>query len=96
MVSIPPVLIEAVKSRRVIPFLGAGASREAKGPGGKSPPDANALRDILAEKFFGKDMPNRDVMAVAEMAAASAGGSGLVYEAVRQALDGFQPVHSPA
>jgi hypothetical protein len=30
-------------------------------------------------------------MAVAEMASASAGGSGLVYEAVRQALDGFQP-----
>jgi hypothetical protein len=36
----------------------------------------------------------RDVMAVAEMAIAVAGGSGLVYEAVRQAFDGFQP--SPA
>ena len=88
---IPPVLVEAVKSRRVVPFLGAGASREANGAGGKSPPDANALRDILAQKFFGKDMPNRDVTAVAEMAGAVAGGSGLVYEAVRQALEGFQP-----
>ena len=69
----------------------SGRFQGGEGAWRKSPPDANALRDILAEKFFGKDMPNRDVMAVAEMAAASAGGSGLVYEAVRQALDGFQP-----
>ena len=82
-ITIPTVLVEAVKSRRVIPFLGAGASREAKGVGGKSPPDANQLRDILAQKFFGREMANRDVMAVAEMAASVAGGTGLVYEAVR-------------
>jgi hypothetical protein len=75
-------------------FLGAGASRESKNAAGKQPPDANQLRDILAQKFFGKPMPNRDVMAVAEMAISVSGGSGLVYEAVRQAIDGFQP--SPA
>jgi tetratricopeptide (TPR) repeat protein/cold shock CspA family protein len=93
VIKIPAVLVEAVKSKRVIPFLGAGASKESKKAAGKQPPDADQLRDILAQKFFGKPMP-RDVMAVAEMAIAVAGGSGLVYEAVRQAFDGFQP--SPA
>jgi len=36
-------------------------------------------------------MKNRDVMAVAEMAIESSGGSGLVFDVVRQAFDGFQP-----
>jgi hypothetical protein len=72
---IPPVLIEAVKSKRVVPFLGAGASKEARNAAGKQPPDANQLRDILAMKFFGKPMPNRDVMAVAEMAISISGGT---------------------
>jgi cold shock CspA family protein len=90
-IQIPEVLIEAVKSKRVIPFLGAGASKESRNAAGKTPPDADQLRDILAQKFFGKLIPNRDVMAVSEMAISSAGGTGLVYEAVRQALDGFRP-----
>jgi hypothetical protein len=81
VVKIPAVLIEAVKSKRVIPFLGAGASREAKNLQGKQPPDADQLRDILAQKFFGKVITNRDLMAVSEMAIASAGGTGLVFEA---------------
>jgi hypothetical protein len=46
----PAVLVEAVKSKRVIPFLGAGASKESKAAG-KQPPDADQLRDILAQKF---------------------------------------------
>ncbi len=91
MISLPAVLIEAVKSKRVIPFLGAGASKESKNAAGKQPPDADHLRDILAQKFFGKPIPHRDVMAVAEMAISVSGGSGLTYEVVRQAFDGFQP-----
>jgi hypothetical protein len=90
-ISIPDVLVEAVKSKRVIPFLGAGASKEAQNSAAKRPPDADQLRDILAQKFFGKLIPSRDVMAVSEMAISSAGGAGLVYEAVRQALEGFTP-----
>jgi hypothetical protein len=90
-ITIPAVLIEAVKSKRVIPFLGAGASKEARNSAGKQPPDADQLRDILATKFFGKLIPNRDVMAVSEMAISSAGGTGLVFDAVRHAFDGFEP-----
>src|SRR6516165_1017879 len=91
LVKIPDVLVEAVKSKRVIPFLGAGASKESRNSTGKMPPDADQLRDILAQKFFGKPIPNRDVMAVSDMAISSAGGTGLVYDAVRQAFDGYPP-----
>ncbi|WFU56819.1 SIR2 family protein [Bradyrhizobium pachyrhizi] len=91
LVKIPDVLVEAVKSKRVIPFLGAGASKESRNSTGKMPPDADQLRDILALKFFGKLIPNRDVMAVSDMAISSAGGTGLVYDAVQKAFDGFPP-----
>ena len=91
MIEISAFLAEAVKNKRVILFLGAGASKESKNAGGQSPPDADQLRDILAQQFFGKPMKNRDVMAVAEMAIAIAGGASKVFEAVRQIFEGFQP-----
>jgi hypothetical protein len=90
-VVIPTLLAEAVKSKRAILFLGAGASKEAKNSAGQTPPDADQLRDILAQRFFGKPIKNRDVMAVAEMAITSSGGAGLVFETVRQAFESFQP-----
>jgi len=90
-IAIPTLLSEAVKTKRAVLFLGAGASKEAKNAAGQSPPDANQLRDILAEKFFRREMKNRDVMAVAEMAIASGVGAPRVYEAVRQVFDPFQP-----
>jgi SIR2-like domain len=90
----PPIqlatpLVEAIKSKRAIVFLGAGASKESRNSAGTSPPDGSQLRDILAQRFFKKAIPNRDVMAVAEMAIASSGGTGLVFEAVREAFEKF-------
>jgi tetratricopeptide (TPR) repeat protein len=90
-VQIPILLADAVKNKRAILFLGAGASKEAKNAAGQTPPDADQLRDILAQRFFGRPMKTRDVMAVAEMAIASSGGLGLVFHEVRQAFEGFQP-----
>ncbi|MAZ17627.1 MAG: hypothetical protein CL535_15025 [Ahrensia sp.] len=84
-------LIEAVKGQRCVLFLGAGASKEAKNSNGETPPDADQLRDILASRFFGKPMPNRDVMGVAEMAIATTGSGPQVYEEVRKAFSGFTP-----
>ena len=51
--SIPILLSEAVKNKRAILFLGAGASKEAKNAAHQTPPDADQLRDILADRFFG-------------------------------------------
>lgn len=90
-VQIPTPLAEAIKSKRAILFFGAGASKEARNAQGKGPPGADELRDILAKKFFGKLIENRDVMAVAEMAIAASGGTSLVFEAVRKAFDGYEP-----
>ena len=84
-------LIEAVKRQRCVLFLGAGASKEARNAAGNTPPDANQLRDILANRFFSKPMPNRDVMGVAEMAIATTGSGPQVYEEVRKAFTGFAP-----
>jgi hypothetical protein len=90
-IEIPPLLIEAVKSRRAIPFFGAGASKEATNATHKTPPDADQLRDILANRFFNREIKNRDVMAVAEMAIEVSGGQSRVFEAVREAFDTFEP-----
>jgi tetratricopeptide (TPR) repeat protein len=90
-VEIPFLLQEAVRNGRAILFLGAGASKESRNAEGKSPPDANQLRDILAKKFFGKVMTNRDVMTVAEMAIESGAGRPLVFDTVAAAFSSFEP-----
>jgi hypothetical protein len=89
-VEIPYLLLEAVKSGRVIVFLGAGASKECRNLAGKSPPNADQLRDILSTKYFGKAMPKRNVMSVAEMAIDNGAGQGLVFETVNNAFEGFE------
>jgi hypothetical protein len=88
-VDIPFLLLEAVKTGRVILFLGAGASKECRNSSGKSPPNADQLRDILSLKYFGKLMPKRNVMSVAEMAIDSGAGQALVFETVDEAFQGF-------
>ena|SRR5258708_35637255 len=90
-IAIPYPLEEAIKSKRAILFIGAGASKESVDRDGNKPPDADQLRDILAQRFFGKAIPNRDVMAVAEMAIAASGGMNLVFEEVRKAFEKFDP-----
>lgn len=90
-VAIPAALLEAIRSSRAIPFLGAGASKEAQDAGGIKPPDADQLRDIIAKRFFGKLIPNRDLMTVAEMAIKAGSGQSLVFDEVRKALQAFRP-----
>jgi hypothetical protein len=84
-------LIQAITEKSAIPFLGAGASKEALDADGNSPPNADQLRNILAQKFFGKQILNRDLMAVAEMAIRVRGGEPQVYEEVLAAFRGFKP-----
>lgn len=90
-IEVPFLLQEAVRNGRAILFLGAGASKECRNTAGKSPPNGDQLRDLLAQKFFGKPMGNRPLMTVAEMAIETGAGKNLVFEAVAQAFDGFEP-----
>ncbi len=90
-IEIPFLLIDAVKNRRTVLFLGAGASKECKNAKGNSPPDGNGLRDIISQKYMGKKMPTRNVQTVAEMAIENGAGQSLVFETVNNAFEGFEP-----
>ncbi len=88
-IAIPHVLTEAIRKSQAILFLGAGASKECKNAAGLTPPNGEQLRDILAQRYFGKPMANRTLMTVAEMAIQSAGGRNLVLQTVADAFSGF-------
>ncbi len=88
--SLPPGLIEAVRNKRVVLFLGAGASMEARGPKGEKPPSAAALRDDIATHFLGRPLPDHDLMSVADMAIETAGQS-VVFERIKNSLDPLLP-----
>lgn len=93
LITLPPGLVEAVKNKRVVLFLGAGASMEARGPGGMKPPSSKDLRAALGKKFLGDSFEDYDLMTVADLAIRSA-GQPVVFEAIKTLLDPFQP--SPA
>ena len=90
---LPPGLVVAVQNQRVVMFLGAGASLEARGPNNAKPPSAGDLRTALARHFFDDPLDNYDLMSVASMAIQQA-GQGAVFERVRALLEPFNP--SPA
>lgn len=71
-------------------FLGAGASKEATDEAKNTPPDANELRDLIAQEFFKKEMKNRDLMQVAEMAIGVSGGRPQVYQYIKTILEPFK------
>jgi SIR2-like domain len=89
-IEIPFLLGEAVKNGRAILFLGAGASKECKNKAGETPPNSDQLRDILSQKYFGKLMPKRNVMTVAEMAIENGAGRNLVFQTIAEAFAGFE------
>ena len=88
-VVIPFLLQEAVRNGRAILFLGAGASKECRDVAGRSPPDGDQLRDLLAIKYMGRPMPTRSVQTVAEMAIENGAGQPLVFDTVANAFDGL-------
>lgn len=90
LVTLPPGLIEAVKNRRVVLFLGAGASMEARGPNGEQPPSSDQLRADLGTHFFGDALDGHDLMSVADMAISTAGQS-VAFEQIRKLLEPLQP-----
>lgn len=92
--TLPHLLIEAVKDHRVVIVFGAGASLECVDASGKTPPSANQLRDHLAKKFLGTVNEKRDLATVAEMAIISGAGQPIVFEEVSRLLSGFSPSSS--
>jgi tetratricopeptide (TPR) repeat protein len=89
-IELPFTLVDAVKSGRVILFLGSGASKECVNSEGKRPPNGDELKTMLATKFFGKPMDKRSLMTIAEMAIDTAGGTSQVFDFVNRTLEAFQ------
>jgi len=81
---------QALQNKRVVMFLGAGASMEARGPNNTKAPSATALRDMLAKEFFGQKMEDYELQSVADMAI-SQHGQGIVFEKIRAILEPFRP-----
>ncbi len=71
--TIPPALLDAVKEQRVVLFLGAGASLDAKNPNGTKMPQGDQLRDLICDKFLGGGLKEKPLSAVAAMAANEGG-----------------------
>lgn len=88
--ALPGGLVEAIRGKRVVLFLGAGASMEARGANGEKPPSATDLRDRLGQDFLGKKFEGSDLMSVADMAIETA-GQGVVFEKIRSLLAPLLP-----
>ena len=73
MVDIPPALTNAIEEQRVVLFLGAGASQNAKHPNGEQIPQGDNLRNLICKKFLGGKLKERPLYAVAAMATSEAG-----------------------
>lgn len=89
-IELPPALIESVKNGRVVLFLGAGASMEAKTQQGASAPSAGSLAKSLQERFLGSSEPNPDLMFTADVTARTA-GAHVVSEFIRATLSALEP-----
>lgn len=88
---LPHILVEAVKEKRAVLILGAGASKECRNSAGDTPPDGNQMRDQLASKYLGTRNEKRDLMTVSEMAIENGHGQPLVFDEIARMLDGFEP-----
>ncbi len=88
--TLPPGLAEAVENQRVVLFLGAGASMEARGSNGERPPSSGDLRASLGRRFFRDPLDGYDLMSVADMAI-SAAGQPVVFEHIKKILEPLQP-----
>ena len=88
--TLPPPLVSALKDRRVVLFLGAGASLEAKNTSRAKPPTGDELRDLLCDRFFAGDYKSYDLASAADFAV-ERHGSIIVNQFIQETLDPLLP-----
>ena len=71
--TLPPTLISAVQEQRAILFLGAGTAIGAEHPKKTPIPLGLDLRDMICDKYFGGQLKNRPLTAVAATVAKNPG-----------------------
>ncbi|SEM33394.1 Flp pilus assembly protein TadD, contains TPR repeats [Roseovarius azorensis] len=88
--TLPPPLVSALKDRRVVLFLGAGASLEARTSSRAKPPTGYELRDLLCDRFFGGEYKSYDLASAADFAI-ERHGSIIVNQFIKDMFDAFLP-----
>ena len=68
MTEIPPILIEHIKNKNIVLFLGSGFAFNAKHPTGKNPPLGNELANMIADKFLGGSFKNDSLTFISDLA----------------------------
>lgn len=87
---IPSSLTQALKSGKIILFLGAGASMEAVSAcGSKHPPSGWQLANILSEKFLGRVIPDMSLMSMADLCTSKSSYTA-VAETIRDELKKYK------
>ena len=89
-IEIPPVLADQTRQGRVILFLGAGASRDARDSKGASPPTGQGLAERLSDKFLGGQFHDADLSTVAALAISELGLLA-VQKYISDLFDDFAP-----
>lgn len=89
-IDLPPGLISAIKERRAVLFLGAGASLECVNGSGKNPPSALELRDLLCDKFFEGKFKEYDLKAIADFAISQHGKANTL-QFIADSFIGYKP-----
>lgn len=68
MVTLPSNLLDAIRNKNVVLFLGAGASWDAVHPKGDRIPTGNQLKDMVSDRFLGGSLKDRSLVEVSEYA----------------------------
>ena len=89
---IPQDLIAAVRERRAVLFLGAGASRGATHPSGSEMPTAKGLADMLSAEFLNSEYQGHDLRIVYDFAC-SQRDVRTVQRRMFEILNPFQPAN---
>jgi SIR2-like domain len=88
---VPPLLVDQVRSGKVILFLGAGAACGATSPNPPyTPPSGSKLAELLAEKFLGGRAKDKPLTLVAEYSIAQS-DLRTVQTYIAEILAPFQP-----
>jgi len=90
---IPSFLIQQVQEKKVVIFLGAGASIEAKDDAGKTPPSSEMLAGLLADRFLGGKFKDLPLHQVGEYAISEA-DLPTVQNYIREIFEGFKPTRA--
>ena len=68
MVELPTNLLDGLRSKNVVLFLGAGASQDAKHDRGDKIPNGHQLRDLICDRFLAGHLKDRSLAEISEYA----------------------------